>query len=430
VRSVSGSALISTSRHRYAPRIDLETGRVVAFVGSPLAAPRLDRLDRDDLDTLDRDVAEVLACARAAGTASVPVELRVNADTVAHAPQRLRAVWPAMLHGAGRGAGVTLVLRPRARSATLDALERGVARLRHDGFDLAVPVGGFGVDEIVRLRPDQLVLDEDCVSGCATGDPAALAALEVARALSGAAGARLAADGVRDEAVLRELRRHGVTAASGPILAADQDTALPAAVTLAPGLGPRLATTARGRTAPEPAPAAADPRTGPVLRDVATPATVLDAAATGEQVRDALTEDPDCAGVLLVDGAGHATGYLDRNRFLLTIAGPYGRAVYAHRPAARLAEAPRVRPCTTPVREAVREQLEGDPRRRYDDTVLAGPDGRHREVARFSDLVRALDDPGPITPPEGTPVPATVPRGRHRLVDLAPRSPDGPYAPA
>ncbi|MEJ2887204.1 hypothetical protein [Actinomycetospora aeridis] len=427
---MSRSTLISTSRHRYAPRIDLETGRVVAFVGTPVAAARLDRLDQDAHDALDRDVAEVLACARSAGTASVPIELHVDADTVAHAPQRLRAVWPAMLHGAGRCAGATLVLRPRARSATLDALERGIARIRHDGFGLALPVGGFGIDEIVRLRPDHLLLDDRCVGRCTGRDPAALAALEVAHTLGRAGLARLAADGVRDEAVLRELRRHGVTSATGPILAADQDTAIPAAVTLAPGLGPRLAATAPERSGTEPQPVPAAPAGEPVLADVATPATVLPAEATGEQVRDALTEDPDCAGVLLVDDAGHATGYLDRNRFLLTIAGPYGRAVYAHRPAARLAEPPRVRPCTTPVREAVREQLDGDPRRRYDDTVLAGHDGRHREVARFTDLVRALDPSAPATPPGGVPVPVAAPRGRHRLVDLAPRSPDGPYAPA
>lgn len=427
MRRSSGSTLISPSRHWYAPRLDLETGRVIAFVATPARGPRLDRLDHDAVDTLDRDVAEALECARAAGTASVPIELHVNADTVAHAPHRLRAVWPAMLHGAGRGAGATLVLRPRARSATLDALERGVAQIRHDGFALTVPVAGFGIDEIVRLRPDHLLVDEDCVERCGAADPAALAALEVAGALGRAGVARLTADGVRDEAVLRDLRDRGVTSASGPILAADQPTAMPAAVTLAPGLGPRLATTAPGRRSPVTAAPAAHDTEGPVLGDVATPATVLDADATGEQVRDALAEDPDCAGVLLVDATGRATGYLDRNRFLLTIAGPYGRAVYAHRPAARLAEPPRIRPSTTPVRDAVREQLEGDPRRRYDDTVLAGADGQHREVARFADLVRALDSAGPATPPGGT---ATGVRGRHRLVDLSPRPADGRFAPA
>lgn len=425
MRRSSGSTVFSPTRHRYAPRIDLETGRVVAFVASPGPGAELDRLDRDAVDTVDRDVAEVLESARASGTASVPVELRVNADTVAHAPHRLRAVWPAMLHGAGRGAGATLVLRPRARSATLDALEAGVRQIRHDGFALAAPVAGFGIDEIVRLRPDHLLLDLDCVERCAASDPTARAALEVAGTLGRAGIARLAADGVRDEAVLRDLRECGVSSASGPILAADQTTAMPAAVVLAPGLGPRLAATAPGRRGPlaDAAPLAPGGR-DPVLGDVATPATVLGDDATGEQVRDALTEDPDCAGVLLVDAAGQATGYLDRNRFLLTIAGPYGRAVYAHRPAARLAEAPRVQPGTTPVRDAVREQLEGDPRRRYDDTVLAGTDGRHREVARFADLVRALDAPAPPVEASATP------RGRHRLVDLAQRRPDGACTPA
>lgn len=431
----SRPAVLAASRQWYAPRIDLSSGRVVGFVAGALdgrpGEGQVGRLDQDATDAVDRDVADVLACARAAGTASVPVHLTVDADTVAHAAHRLRAVWSAMLHGAGRGAGAALVLRPRARGASVDALVRGVAQARHDGFGIGLLVG-FGADEIVRLRPDDLVLDQDVVDRSAAGDPAAVAALDAAETLARAGVARLVADGVRDEAVLRRLRRRGVAQASGPILAADQPTALPATVTLAPGLGPRLASTAPDGGTPAcehdlPGPDTA--LAGPLLGDVATPATLLAHDATGEQVRDALAEDPDCAGVLLVDETGRATGYLDRNRFLLTIAGPYGRAVYAHRPAARLAERPRIRPGTTPVHEAVREQLDGDPRRRYDDTVLAEPDGRHHRVARFADLVRTLGAPvGAVPPAPGSvPVPTT---GRHRLVDLAERRAPASYAPA
>ncbi|MEJ2866614.1 hypothetical protein WCD74_02480 [Actinomycetospora sp. OC33-EN08] len=412
------------ARTTFAPRLDLAGGRIVGFTATPPERwPGLRSSDESAEpygDQVQRAVATVLTAARAAGTSPVTVHLPVPADVVAHAPHRLRAVRPAMLHGDGRSAGVGLLLGARTRSASTGALADGIAEARRDGFSITLPACGFAPAEIVRLAPDELVLDGACLAGVRTGDPAALATLEAAATLARATDLVLVADGVREEAELRDLRARGIAVASGPVLAAEQHSALPAEVVLAPGLSSRLRD-----TAPTPV-EVPDPPSGReiTLADVARPATVLADSVTGDEVRTALAEDPECAGVVLVDGSGRATGYVDRNRFLLTIASPYGRAVFAHRAAERLAEAPRVRPTTTSARDAVRDQLDGDPARRYDDTVLAEPDGRTVRIARFSDLVRALD---PAAPPPAPAAPSAAPtegarRGRHRLVGLRPRA--------
>jgi EAL domain-containing protein (putative c-di-GMP-specific phosphodiesterase class I) len=431
-------------RTLFSPRIDLATGHVVGFVAAPSRSPwpgptttsAADGTDR--IDHLDREVADLLVVARAAGTSPAPVHLPVPADLVAWAPARLRAVRPAMLHGAGRGAGVALLLTAHDRAATTAALAQGVDHARRDGFAIALPACGFAPTEIAALAPDELVLDPDCLAGVEAREPCALASLEAATALARAGIGVLVADGVRDEALLREFRARGARIGSGPILADEQPSALPAEVVLAPGLRSRLAATDPGAV---PAPVEVEePVREVTLADVARPATVVTDAATGDDVRAAFADDQECAGVVLVDPAGRPTGYVDRNRFLLTIAGPYGRAVFAHRAAARLADPPTVRAATTPVREVVRARLDGDPGCRYDDTLLSEPDGRTVRVARFADLVRALDPaggPAPVAAAAG-PVgsgPATgasvTRRGRHRLIGLRPRpaSPAGPAGP-
>lgn len=426
--SVSVSPRAISGVPRFAPRVDLGSGRVVGFLAMPpTLRPGCSEEDLDPFeDRLDREIAEILLVARAAGTSPVVVQLPVGADVVAWAAHRIRAVRPAMLDGGGRGAGVSLLLGARNRSASTASLERGIAHARRDGFGIALLASGFAPAEVLRLAPDELVLDAEVLAGAEAGHGGALATLEAATALARTGGPQLVADGVRGEAELRDVRARGAVVASGPILAADQSCTRPARTTLAPGLRVRLGATAPGPTSP--ATSAPDTAAGRslTLGDVARSATVVSDSATGEDVRAAFADDADCAGVVLVDTAGAPTGYVDRNRFLLRIAGPYGRAVFAHRAAALLADPPTVRPTTTPVRDAVRERLDGDPARRYDDTLLSEPDGRTARVARFADLVRALDPADGSAPPVGVSsedaAEAAPRRGRHRLVGLRPRA--------
>jgi hypothetical protein len=107
-----------------------------------------------------------------------------------------------------------------------------------------------------------------------------------------------------------------------------------------------------------------------------------------ESVRQALADHPQAGSVVLLDGSGRPTGFLDRNRFMLAISGPFGRALYANRPAKALAEAPRTLPARTDVRTALQFCLSGDRERSYDDIVLLDDAGGCTGIVRVTDLLQ------------------------------------------
>jgi len=128
--------------------------------------------------------------------------------------------------------------------------------------------------------------------------------------------------------------------------------------------------------AAEPVPA--DPRlpaqTGPSsVRELAQAAVTLPDTVTAEDARRAFGDHPHAGGVVLLGPHQVPTCYLDRNRFMLAISGPYGRALYAARPAATLGEKPRILPETTVVAEALRWSLAGDPARSHHRGRLITP---------------------------------------------------------
>ncbi|QCB21529.1 diguanylate cyclase [Streptomyces sp. SS52] len=77
------------------------------------------------------------------------------------------------------------------------------------------------------------------------------------------------------------------------------------------------------------------------MRQFVRPAALLPASASAGQVRALLTGSPDVSGVLLVDRDGVPVRSVHRSRFLLTMSGRYGHALYADRPAAKLGDVPR-----------------------------------------------------------------------------------------
>lgn len=398
----------------FEPMVDLDSGRVIGFA-TAVRTPW--RRGADPADLVDAEIEDAVGRVRAAGPVTVPMHVEVRADTVALAGHRLRALWPAMLHGQGRGPGTTLVLDTARRTVGPSRLLAGAQRARRDGHRLAAPVGGLAPDELDALRPDFLVLDHGVTRALGGPDDAwSLAVLAAAGGIASALGATLVARGISDDATLALVRRHGVTVASGPVLAADQTDADAAALRPAPGLAARRHATAP-RAAGRPAVDVTPPASRP-LADLARPAVTLGADARGDDVRAALAEAPDSAGVVLVDD-GRPVGYLDRDRFLLAIAGPYGRAVYAGRPAARLADAPRTRPAHADAAATLSRALAGDPHRRYDDVVVVGEDERVVGVVRFADLVaRGHAAPGHAAPEHGA-----VPDGTAAAREHAVRGP-------
>jgi GGDEF domain-containing protein len=150
---------------------------------------------------------------------------------------------------------------------------------------------------------------------------------------------------------------------------------LPAADVYVPPLGPGL----------EPA-----PRSGPSVRDFVRPAAQLPATASAGQVRALLTGSPEVSGVLLVDRAGVPVRSVHRSRFLLSMSGRYGHALYADRPAARLGDPPRTVGVDATAWEVLDVVAVGGRDRTSDDVAVVDRNGRCVGVVRLSDLVRAL----------------------------------------
>jgi hypothetical protein len=124
------------------------------------------------------------------------------------------------------------------------------------------------------------------------------------------------------------------------------------------------------------------------LSDLAQAAVALPETATAEKVRQALADHPQAGSVVLLDANGRPTGFLDRNRFMLAISGPFGRALYANRPAMALAEQPRTIPTTVDARGALQFCLSGDRSRSYDDLVLLDGNRVCIGIVRVTDIVQ------------------------------------------
>ncbi|MCT7356088.1 GGDEF domain-containing protein, partial [Streptomyces sp. 15-116A] len=136
--------------------------------------------------------------------------------------------------------------------------------------------------------------------------------------------------------------------------------------------------------------AMAMPPAGPSVREFVRPAALLPATASAAQVRALLTGAPEVSGVLLVDRAGVPVRSVHRSRFLLSLSGRYGHALYADRPAAKLGDPPRTVGVNATAWEVLDVVAVGDRGRTSDDVAVVDEHGRCVGVVRLADLVRAL----------------------------------------
>lgn len=100
------------------------------------------------------------------------------------------------------------------------------------------------------------------------------------------------------------------------------------------------------------------------------PAALLPATASAGQVRALLTGAPDVSGVLLVDRNGVPIRSVHRSRFLLSMSGRYGHALYAERPAAKLGDPPRTVGIDATAWEVLDVVAVGDRDRTSDDVAV------------------------------------------------------------
>jgi EAL domain-containing protein (putative c-di-GMP-specific phosphodiesterase class I) len=318
---------------------------------------------------------------------TVPLHIDVLADTVVAARRRIGQLRAALRNRDPDHPAPPMLLEinPALSAAPPDALAEGVAELRADGFGIGFDSAGrgFGLDLIAEVEPDLVKIDPGLVARLPQNRRARTvvqALMDVCRVV----GVRVSAVGVSTPDQLAAVRDHGITWAQGPLLAEQRRRPSTAGIVLPVDLIPLARPATHDTGVRQAAPAA--PRAS--VGDLAQAAVSLPEDVTAERVRQALADHPQAGSVVLLDRRGRPTGFLDRNRFMLAISGPFGRALYANRPARALAEAPRTLPLSADVRGALQFCLSGDRDRSYDDLVLLDGSGACAGIVRVTDLLQ------------------------------------------
>ncbi|MFF8728769.1 GGDEF domain-containing protein [Streptomyces sp. NPDC015171] len=355
-----------TLRFAFQPVVNLRTGAVAALetLARPETGDILAEARRDP--ELDGRLA-VSALRAAARTTLLPLHLNVFAATLAD----LGGLTP--LHDAVRALGrtpweVTLDIVPPFTHVPHRALLEAVGAVREQGFRISADGIGDG-DVPLRLlndlSPDLVKLDASLLAR-----PAAVRAM---RTLCEELGALVAVEGVETELQCRAALSAGAQLAQGELFA--PPARIPATDVYVPPLAPGAVTV---------------PRSGPSVREFVRPAAVLPLSASAGEVRALLTGSPDVSGVLLVDPYGRPVRSVHRSRFLLSMSGRYGHALYADRPALKLGDAPRTVGVDATAWEVLDVVAIGGRDRTSDDVAVTDARGRCVGVVRLADLVRAL----------------------------------------
>ncbi|MFJ5309213.1 EAL domain-containing protein [Streptomyces sp. NPDC088350] len=360
-------SVTDTLRFAFQPVVNLTTGGIAGMeilvrpeTGDILAEARRD-------PELDGRLAVLAVRAAARKETLLPLHINVFAGTLAD----LGGLTP--LHRAVREAGrlpweVTVDIGPPFTHVPRRALLEAVSELRGQGFRICADGVGDGdvpLRLLTDLAPDLVKLDASLLER-----PAAVRAM---RTLCEQLGALLSVEGVETEAQCASARAAGAQLAQGELFA--PATRVPAADVYVPARAPGLAAT---------------PPSGPWVREFVRPAALLPDTASAGQVRALLTGSPDVSGVVLVDREGVPVRSVHRSRFLLSMSGRYGHALYADRPAARLGDVPRTIGADATAWEVLDVVAVGDRDRTSDDVAVVDRYGRCVGVVRLADLVRAL----------------------------------------
>ncbi|MFG2425359.1 EAL domain-containing protein [Streptomyces sp. NPDC048448] len=358
-----------TVRFAFQPVVNLTTGGVAALeiLARPEAGDILAQARRDP--ELDGRLAAVAIQSAARKGTALPLHVNVFAGTLAD----LGGL--AALREAVRAAGrlpweVTVDIGPPYTHVPQHALLEAVATLRGDGFRICADGVGDGdvpLRLLTDLAPELVKLDVSLLAR-----PAAVRAM---RTLCEQLGALLSVEGVETELQCAAAVSAGAQLAQGDLFA--PPARLPAADVYVPALSPGVAPT---------------PPSGPSVLQFVRPAALLPATASAGRVRALLTGSPDVSGVLLVDSAGIPVRSVHRSRFLLSMSGPYGHALYADRPAAKLGDPPRTVGVDATAWEVLDVVADGERDRTSDDVAVVDRYGRCVGVVRLADLVRALSE--------------------------------------
>ncbi|MFJ8024181.1 EAL domain-containing protein [Streptomyces sp. NPDC096311] len=358
-----------TVRFAFQPVVNLTTGGVAALeiLARPESGDILAQARRDP--ELDGRLAALAMRAAARRETMLPLHVNVFAGTLADLG-RLAALRDAVREAGRLPWEVTIDIGPPYTHVPHQGLLEAVSTVRSEGFRICADGVGDGdvpLRLLTDLAPELVKLDASLLTR-----PAAVRAM---RTLCEQLGALLSVEGVETELQCAAAVSAGAQLAQGELFA--PPARLPVADVYVPALSPGVA---------------AAPRSGPSVRQFVRPAALLPATASAGQVRALLTGSPDVSGVLLVDPSGIPVRSVHRSRFLLAMSGPYGHALYADRPAAKLGDPPRTVGVDATAWEVLDVVADGERDRTSDDVAVVDHYGRCVGVVRLADLVRALSE--------------------------------------
>lgn len=383
-------ALVEDVHFAFQPLINVTTGGVMAV--EALARPSGQRVQdlfqeaarQRRLPEVDVELAVTAVRVSAEHEPKLPLHLNIFAGTITHSLPDLDALRRALHENGRHEHEITLEVSPPFSRLPPEKLVAGVEQLREQGFQIALDGVGDGdlpLTLIGDLAPDTIKIDRSVVRGVAD-HPTHTALLEALRHLAESTDSSLVAEGVENDRELAALRRNGVRLVQGELLAPPARRP-PKALTV-PGVAAEV-TDPHGHVVSTPA-------TGPRVTEFLAPATMLSADATADHVREVLADHPDVNSVVLVDDENRPQWTIDRNRFLVAVTGPYGHALHATRPAARLADEPRVVTTATTAFEALGLVTGSDQYRTYDDAIVVDETGHCLGMVRARDLIRGVAD--------------------------------------
>jgi diguanylate cyclase (GGDEF)-like protein len=363
-------------RFAFQPLYSLHTGGVVAHEALARpgngTVPELLTQARREGRLAEVDLGLAIAAVRQDET-SLPLHVNLSARTLG-APLALFDDLLAELGNAGRRTrDVVLEIGPPFSPLPAERALAGMRALTELGFRLALDGLGRGdlpLSLLVEAPVDLVKLDRTVLRGL-PDDQASVAVVEALLHYTNRTGTRLVATGLETDAQLDAVRGLGIRIAQGNLLAP------PTAAGPAPALLTR-------------APAVAAPGPAQCVGDFLRPATTLPVDATCDEVREVLAAADAPSGVIGVDELNRPRWSVDRTRFLVAVTGPYGHALHAKRPAARLADTPHTIEARAGAMEFLELVTDADWGRTGDDVVVVDDAGRCLGVVLVTEVVRGV----------------------------------------
>ncbi|TNC28505.1 bifunctional diguanylate cyclase/phosphodiesterase [Amycolatopsis alkalitolerans] len=305
----------------------------------------------------------------------LPLHLNLTAASAA-APQLVLDSLLETLTATGRRAReIVLEIGSPFHGVPAKALLAGAARFAELGFRIAFDNLGHGdvpLNLLADARPDLIKLDRTTLYRLPDDQPTA-ALVEALCHFADRTGIRLVATGIETEDQLATVRQLGVRIVQGNLFAPAREDGVPTT----------------GLTTVDPGPvrmSAASPRVDDFLHAPAT----LPADATCDQVRNVLLDQDAPTGIIGLDPGERPVWSIDRARFLLDLTGPFGHALHANRPAARLADAPRTIRTGAGALELLDLVTDAELDRTGDDVVVIDGQGRCLGVVLVHELIREV----------------------------------------